>query len=141
MCNIVRPSAGSLSVFGHDHRSREARRLLGLAAQEINVDRFLSIRQILVYHAGYRGTGRKAAARRADKLLALFRLDDRAGVRAYELSGGMQRRLVLARSLMHRPCLLTPDEPTAGVDVELCRWASSGASSTRFINCRRSGTT
>ncbi|MFI2765132.1 ATP-binding cassette domain-containing protein [Streptomyces echinatus] len=78
---------------------------MGLAAQEINVDRFLSIRQILVYHAGYHGIGRKAAARRADELLALFRLDDKADVRAYELSGGMQRRLVLTRALMHRPRL------------------------------------
>lgn len=78
VCNIVRPTAGTLSVFGHDHRSRQARRLLGLAAQEINVDRFLSIRQILIYHAGYHGIGRKAAARRADELLALFRLDDKA---------------------------------------------------------------
>ncbi|MDQ0766883.1 ABC transporter ATP-binding protein [Streptomyces canus] len=76
VCNIVRPSAGTLSVFGHDHRSRQARRLLGLAAQDINVDRFLSIRQILVYHAGYHGIGRKAATRRADELLALFRLDE-----------------------------------------------------------------
>ncbi|MGW6794061.1 ABC transporter ATP-binding protein [Streptomyces chartreusis] len=119
VCNIVRPTAGTLSVFGHDHRSRPARRLLGLAAQEINVDRFLSIRQILIYHAGYHGIGRKAAVRRADELLALFRLDDKADVRAYELSGGMQRRLVLARALMHRPRLLILDEPTAGVDVEL----------------------
>ncbi|MER6036121.1 ABC transporter ATP-binding protein [Streptomyces sp. NPDC001835] len=103
VCNIVRPSAGSLSVFGHDYRSRQVPRLLGLAAQEINADRFLSIRQILIHHARYHGIGRKAAARRADELLALFRLDDKPDVRAYELSGGMQRRLVLARALMHRP--------------------------------------
>ncbi|MEU5929773.1 ABC transporter ATP-binding protein [Streptomyces antimycoticus] len=72
-----------------------------------------------VYHAGYHGIGRKAAAQRAAELLTLFRLDDKADVRAYELSGGMQRRLVLARALMHRPRLFILDEPTAGVDIEL----------------------
>ncbi|MER7564138.1 ABC transporter ATP-binding protein [Streptomyces sp. NPDC097941] len=122
VCNIVRPTAGTLSVFGHDHSSRQARRLLGLASQEINVDRFLSIRQILIYHAGYHGIGRKTAARRADELLVLFGLDDKADVRAYELSGGMQRRLVLARALMHHPRLLILDEPTAGVELRSQIW-------------------
>jgi ABC-2 type transport system ATP-binding protein len=119
VCNIVRPTAGELLVFGHDYRTRAARRLIGLAEQEINVDRFLSIRQLLVYHAGYHGIGRKTAVRRSDELLQLFRLDHKADGRAYELSGGMQRRLVLARALIHQPRLLILDEPTAGVDVEL----------------------
>ncbi|MGE0214604.1 ABC transporter ATP-binding protein [Mycolicibacterium sp.] len=119
VCNIVRPTAGQLTVFGHDHRSREARRLIGLAEQDINVDRFLSVRQQLIYHCGYHGTGRRAAVRRADEMLALFGLEAKADGRAYELSGGMQRRLILARALSHQPRLLILDEPTAGVDVEL----------------------
>jgi ABC-2 type transport system ATP-binding protein len=119
VCNVVKPTAGELTVFGHDYRTREARRLIGLAEQDINLDRFLSVRQLLVYHAGYHGIGRKAAVRRADELLQAFRLEDKADGRAYELSGGMQRRLVIARALMHRPRLLILDEPTAGVDVEL----------------------
>jgi ABC-2 type transport system ATP-binding protein len=119
VCNLLRPTAGEIRVFGHHHESREARRLVGLAEQEINLDRFLSVAEILVYHAGYHGIGRREARRRAGELLDLFRLGGKAKSRHTELSGGMQRRLLLARALMHRPRLIILDEPTAGVDVEL----------------------
>ena len=118
-CNLLRPTAGQIRIFGHDHDSRQARQLVGLAEQDINLDRFLNIDQILVYHAGYHGIGRSEAWRRARELMDLFQLSAKAKSPAGALSGGMQRRLLLARALMHRPRLLILDEPTAGVDVEL----------------------
>jgi ABC-2 type transport system ATP-binding protein len=119
VCNLVRPNAGEIRVFGHDHDTREARSLVGLAEQDINLDRFIDTDETLVYNAGYHGMGRAEAWRRARELLDVFELSAKAKVKPTELSGGMQRRLLLARALMHRPRLLILDEPTAGVDVEL----------------------
>jgi ABC-2 type transport system ATP-binding protein len=118
---LATPSGGHISVFGHDNVRdwRTARRLVGLAPQEYNFDRYLSIREILIYQAGYYGLPPRAVRARADELLDRFGLGDKANQTYIKLSGGMKRRLTLARALIHEPQLLILDEPTAGVDVEL----------------------
>jgi ABC-2 type transport system ATP-binding protein len=118
---LARIDSGSVAVFGYDTAAefRSARRLVGLAPQEYNFDRFLSIRDILIYQAGYYGLRGAAIGRRADDLLERFDLADKRKETYTRLSGGMKRRLTLARALIHEPKLLILDEPTAGVDVEL----------------------
>jgi ABC-2 type transport system ATP-binding protein len=118
---LARPTAGEIRVFGHDaiNDYEQARTAVGLAAQELNLDWFLTVEETLDYHAGYFGVPKKERRERAAELLDAFSLDDKRGERVRTLSGGMKRRLVLARALMHRPRLLILDEPTAGVDVEL----------------------
>jgi ABC-2 type transport system ATP-binding protein len=118
-CNLLRPTSGEIRIFGHHHHTRTARSLVGLAEQEVNLDRFLTNIEILIYHAGYYGVGKREATRRAHDLLELLGLADKARQHPIALSGGMQRRLLVARALIHRPRMLILDEPTAGVDVEL----------------------
>jgi ABC-2 type transport system ATP-binding protein len=117
--NLIRVTAGRIEVFGHDHGSHEARKLIGLAEQDVNLDRFLDVEETLLYHGGYYGMSRAHARRRAQEMMDVFDLRAKAKVRAPRLSGGMRRRLLLARALMHEPRLLILDEPTAGVDFEL----------------------
>jgi ABC-2 type transport system ATP-binding protein len=114
-------SSGTIEVFGHDvvRDWREARRLIGLSPQEYNFDRYLSIRDVLLYQAGYYGLRGARLRARADELLERFGLSSKANDTFVKLSGGMKRRLTLARALIHEPQLLILDEPTAGVDVEL----------------------
>jgi ABC-2 type transport system ATP-binding protein len=119
VCNLIRVTAGELRVFGHDHRSMEARRLIGLSEQDVNLDRFLDVEETLLFHGGYYGMSRRHARARAQDMMDVFDLRAKAGVRAPKLSGGMRRRLLLARALMHEPRLVILDEPTAGVDFEL----------------------
>jgi ABC-2 type transport system ATP-binding protein len=118
---LAQPTSGSIEIFGHDavNHYGEARVAVGLAPQEPNLDWFLTIEETLDYHGGYFGMARKDRRERATELLEAFSLTDKRHERTRFLSGGMKRRLILARALMHRPKLLILDEPTAGVDVEL----------------------
>ena len=104
-------------MFGEPHDSLEARSWVGLAEQDINLDRFLTVRETLTYHGGY--WGMREPEERADELIDAFGLTHKRDTRAPRLSGGQRRRLLLARALMHRPRLVILDEPTAGVDFEL----------------------
>jgi len=119
VCNLIRVTAGEARVFGHPHDSLPARRLVGLAEQDVNLDRFLDVEETLLYHGGYYGMARAHARRRAKEMMDAFDLAGKAHTRAPKLSGGMRRRLLLARALMHEPRLVILDEPTAGVDFEL----------------------
>jgi ABC-2 type transport system ATP-binding protein len=119
VCNLIRVTAGQIEVFGEPHDSLTARRSVGLAEQDINLDRFLTVEETLVYHGGYFGMSKEDARERAWEMIDAFDLRAKAKTRAPMLSGGMRRRLLLARALMHRPRLVILDEPTAGVDFEL----------------------
>jgi len=121
VCNLIRVTEGEVLVFGEPITSLQARSWIGLAEQDINLDRFLTVRETLAYHGGYFGMGREEAGERAEEMIEAFALTSKADVRAPKLSGGQRRRLLLARALMHRPRLVILDEPTAGVDVELRR--------------------
>jgi ABC-2 type transport system ATP-binding protein len=114
-------SQGNIRVHGHDVVSdyRQARRLVGLCGQEFNFDPFLDIFQLLVYQAGYFGIAGAEACDRAEVLLKRFKLWQKKKEDFKALSGGMKRRLLICRALVHDPRVLILDEPTAGADLEL----------------------
>ena len=121
LVGLVRLSGGSARVFGHDvvDDYREARDAIGIAPQEFNVDRFFPIKEVLMHKAGYHGIPHDEAERRAEEVLQTVGIYEKRDQRFDWLSGGMKRRLLLARALVTDPDLLILDEPTAGVDVEL----------------------
>jgi len=119
VCNLIRVSEGEVLIFGEPAASLHARASVGLAEQDINLDRFLNVRETLVYHGGYFGMVREEAEQRADEMIEVFDLGAKQRVATPKLSGGQRRRLLLARALMHRPRMVILDEPTAGVDFEL----------------------
>ena len=123
LTGLVTFSEGEVRVLGRDvvDEYRFTRRHIGLAPQEFNFDRFFPVREILILQAGYNGIPRNEAGRRADALLDRFGLASKANDKIWKLSGGMKRRLLIAKAMIHEPDILILDEPTAGVDVELRR--------------------
>lgn len=120
---IANPTSGRIEIFGVDavKNYREARRLVGLSPQEFNVDTFAVARDIVDWMGGYFGMNAAARRARVDMLMEKFDLTRHAKKKFRELSGGLKRRVMLARAMVNDPALLILDEPTAGVDVELRR--------------------
>ncbi len=119
MSGLVHKTSGSVEICGYniDTHEREARQAIGVVPQELVLDTFFTVRQALDIHAGYYGVPKKE--RRTDEIIAAMGLEDKADVKPRSLSGGMRRRLLIGKALVHTPQVLVLDEPTAGVDVEL----------------------
>jgi len=123
LCSLVEKTAGSVSLFGYDidQQFAEAKQLIGVVPQEFNFNQFEKVQDIIVTQAGYYGMPPKLATERSERYLRSLDLWDKRDTVSRTLSGGMKRRLMIARALIHEPKLLILDEPTAGVDIELRR--------------------
>jgi ABC-2 type transport system ATP-binding protein len=123
IASLVNKTAGTVRVFGHDldREKVAAKACIGLVPQEFNFNQFETVGQIVLNQAGYYGIDRPTARQRAEKYLKQLGLWEKRDVVSRELSGGMKRRLMIARALIHEPRLLILDEPTAGVDIEIRR--------------------
>ena len=121
--SLVRKSSGQVKVFGHDidREIAVAKSCIGIVPQEINFNQFESVETILINQAGFYGVPRPLARERTEQYLKQLQLWDRRRATARTLSGGMKRRLMIARALVHEPRLLILDEPSAGVDIEIRR--------------------
>ena len=121
--SLVNKSEGEVSIFGTDidKNFSEAKRFLGVVPQELNMNQFERVEDILLNQAGYFGIPRNVAKERAEKYLKQLSLWDKRHSIVRQLSGGMKRRAMIARAMMHEPKLLILDEPTAGVDIEIRR--------------------
>ena len=119
LAGLVLKTEGTVTIWGHDldRDNRAARSSIGIVPQELNLDPFFTPREVLEFQAGLYGVPKRE--RRTDEILAAVGLTDKAGAYARTLSGGMRRRLLVAKALVHAPPILVLDEPTAGVDVEL----------------------
>lgn len=123
LSTLVTKSSGTVNVFGHDldREPSQLKRCLGVVPQEFNFNQFEKVFDIVVTQAGYYGIPMRIAKERAEQYLTQLGLWDKRNSASRELSGGMKRRLMIARALIHQPRLLILDEPTAGVDIELRR--------------------
>ncbi|MDP2561479.1 ABC transporter ATP-binding protein [Psychrobium sp. 1_MG-2023] len=121
--SLVNKTSGHVEVFGYDidKNLTLAKQHIGLVPQEFNFNQFETVLQVVMNQAGYYGVAKAEALLRAEKYLTQLELWGKKDVKSRELSGGMKRRLMIARALMHQPQLLILDEPTAGVDIELRR--------------------